>query len=152
MDYIDWQLFKVSSECPWEPLTYKYPFAQSDLNFSEVSSVSVIRQNHVMLWPDASIASVGGVSVVEWMWAFELQGLKCKFTYYMWNLCNLHLREEGMTTHSSILAQRIPMDREAWRATVHGVRESGMTEQLSTAVTLKNLDSYVKWELKDTPK
>ena len=28
--------------------------------------------------------------------------------------------EEGMATHSSILAWRIPMDREAWWATVHG--------------------------------
>ena len=32
--------------------------------------------------------------------------------------------EEGMPTHSSILAWRIPMDRGAWRATVHGVAES----------------------------
>ena len=29
-----------------------------------------------------------------------------------------------MTTHSSILAWRIPMDREAWWATVHGVTTS----------------------------
>ena len=29
--------------------------------------------------------------------------------------------EEGMTTHSSILAWRIPMDRRAWQVTVHGV-------------------------------
>ena len=29
--------------------------------------------------------------------------------------------EKGMATHSSILAWRIPMDRGAWRATVHGV-------------------------------
>ena len=36
--------------------------------------------------------------------------------------------EEGMVTHSSILAWRIPMDRGAWRATVHGVTESDMTE------------------------
>jgi len=28
--------------------------------------------------------------------------------------------EEGTATHSSILAWRIPMDRGAWRATVHG--------------------------------
>ena len=28
--------------------------------------------------------------------------------------------EESMTTHSSILAWRIPMDGGAWRATVHG--------------------------------
>ena len=37
-----------------------------------------------------------------------------------------------MTTHSSILAWRIPMDRGAWWATVHGVTESDMTEQLTT--------------------
>ena len=29
--------------------------------------------------------------------------------------------EEGMATHSNILAWRIPMDRRAWWATVHGV-------------------------------
>ena len=32
--------------------------------------------------------------------------------------------EEGMATHSSILAWRIPMDRGAWGITVHGVAES----------------------------
>ena len=32
--------------------------------------------------------------------------------------------EEGMATHSSILAWRIPMDRGAWRATVYGVTKS----------------------------
>ena len=36
-----------------------------------------------------------------------------------------------MATHSSILAWRIPMDRGAWQATVHGVTESDMTERLS---------------------
>ena len=32
--------------------------------------------------------------------------------------------EEGMTTYSSIRACRVPMDRGAWRATVHGVAKS----------------------------
>ena len=32
--------------------------------------------------------------------------------------------EEGMVTHSSILAWRILIDREAWWATVHGVAKS----------------------------
>ena len=45
--------------------------------------------------------------------------------------------EGGMTTHSSILAWRIPMDRGAWRATVHGMAESDTTEWLSTHSTYK---------------
>ena len=32
--------------------------------------------------------------------------------------------EQGMATHSSILAWRIPMGRGAWRATVQGVTKS----------------------------
>ena len=32
--------------------------------------------------------------------------------------------EKGMATHSSILAWRIPMDRGAWWATVHGVAKN----------------------------
>ena len=32
--------------------------------------------------------------------------------------------EEGMATHSSILAWRISMDRGAWWAAVHGVTQS----------------------------
>ena len=32
--------------------------------------------------------------------------------------------QEGMATHSSILARSIPMDRGAWWATVHGVAKS----------------------------
>ena len=36
--------------------------------------------------------------------------------------------EEGMATHSSILAWRIPMARGACWATAHGVIESNTTE------------------------
>ena len=34
------------------------------------------------------------------------------------------LLEKGMATHSSILAWRIPMDRRAWQAAVHGLAKS----------------------------
>ena len=34
------------------------------------------------------------------------------------------LVEEGVTSHSSILAWRIPMDRGAWQPTGHGVAKS----------------------------
>ena len=35
-----------------------------------------------------------------------------------------HPLEEGMATHSSILAWRIPMDRGTWWTTFHGVAKS----------------------------
>ena len=35
--------------------------------------------------------------------------------------------KEGIATHSSILAWRIPIDREAWQATVLGVAKSRQT-------------------------
>ena len=41
--------------------------------------------------------------------------------------------EEDVATHSSILAWRIPTDRGAWRAAVHGVAASDATERLSPA-------------------
>ena len=40
---------------------------------------------------------------------------------WVWSLGWENPLEEGMTTHSSILTWRIPMDRGAWWATVHGV-------------------------------
>ena len=40
--------------------------------------------------------------------------------------------EEGMATHSNILAWRIPVDRGPWQATVYGVAELDTTE-FSTA-------------------
>ena len=49
----------------------------------------------------------------------------------------------GMVTHSSILAQRIPMDRGAWQATVHGVAKS-WTERVSTSAILNYSKSHVE--------
>ena len=44
--------------------------------------------------------------------------------------------EEGMATHSSILAYRIPMNRGVCYATMHGVTKGlDMTEQQSTHST-----------------
>ena len=42
----------------------------------------------------------------------------------VWSLSREGPLQEGMTTYSSILAWRIPMDRGPWRATVHRVAKS----------------------------
>ena len=52
--------------------------------------------------------------------------------------------EEGMATHSSILAWRVPTDKETWWATVHGHKESDMTEQLSTAQHIPKQQSSMR--------
>ena len=49
--------------------------------------------------------------------------------------------EEGVATHSSIPAWRIPMDRGAWRATVRGVAKS--RTRLSDAVQFSSVLSRV---------
>ena len=58
---------------------------------------------------------------------------------WVWSLGWEDPLEEGMATYFSILAWRISMDRVSWWATVHGIAELDMTEQLkhSTANDLK---------------
>ena len=45
---------------------------------------------------------------------------------WVWSLGWEDPLKEGMATHSSILAWRIPMDRGAWWAEVHGAAQSKM--------------------------
>ena len=56
--------------------------------------------------------------------------------------------EEGMANHSSILAQRIPMDRGAWRATVHRVsKRRTWLKWLSTHAHLSQCDGLLNYTL-----
>ena len=47
----------------------------------------------------------------------------------------------GVATHSSILAWRIPTDRRAWRATVHGVAKS--QTQLARLSTCERMYMFI---------
>ena len=51
--------------------------------------------------------------------------------------------EEGMATHSSILAWRISMDRGAWRATVHGAAKSQTRLKQLNMHAILNIQSLV---------
>ena len=65
---------------------------------------------------------------LQYSWA-SLVAQTVKNLPAMWETCFQSLGwedplEEGMTTHSSILACRIPVNKGTWRATVHGVTKS----------------------------
>ena len=51
--------------------------------------------------------------------------------------------EEGMATHFSILAWRIPMDREAWWAAARGCKESDTAVRLSPYTSEINLRDWI---------
>ena len=56
--------------------------------------------------------------------------------------------EEGVASHSSILAWRIPMDGGAWRATVHGAAKSWTRlNQLSSSSSSSSSSSRVSDKL-----
>ena len=69
------------------------------------------------------------------LWAFLvaqlIKNLPAEQETWAWSLGWEDALEKEMTTHSSILAWRIPLDRGAWWATVHGVAESSTTERLN---------------------
>ena len=56
--------------------------------------------------------------------AQTVKNLPVTWETWVWSLVWEDSLEKGMAIHSSILAWWIPMDREAWRATVHGVSKS----------------------------
>ena len=61
-------------------------------------------------------------------WVKNLPAMQETQEMRVWPLPQESPLEESMATHSSILAWRIPLDRGAWRATVHSIAESDTTE------------------------
>ena len=75
--------------------------------------------------------AVSGEGLLQWLSSNSSVCLQCsRGRRHGFDPCEDAL-EEGMTTHSSILACRTPTDRGASKATVHGVAKSWteVTEQ-----------------------
>ena len=53
-----------------------------------------------------------------------VMNLPAMWEIWVQSLCWEDSLEEGMATHSSILAWRISMDRRAWSAAVRGIAKS----------------------------
>ena len=53
--------------------------------------------------------------------------------------------EEGMATPSSILAQRIPRDRGAWWAAIHGVQRLSTAHSTDMSITLEAV-GWALWQ------
>ena len=66
------------------------------------------------------VISLKGASLVAQM----VKNLPAMWETQVWSLSWEDPLEEGMATHSSILAWRILMDRGPWKDTVHGVAKS----------------------------
>ena len=56
--------------------------------------------------------------------AQTVKNLPTMWETWVWSLGRENSLEDGMATHSSILVWKIPMDRGAWRDTVHEVTKS----------------------------
>ena len=74
--------------------------------------VSLTRFSHSEYWAFLTVQTKKKLPAMQETW---VQSLSCEDPL-----------EKRMATHSSILAWRIPMDRGAWWATVHGVAKSQM--------------------------
>ena len=107
------------------------------------------KDHWLWLWacPQTSLGSTSSVKGVNHNCSFlqdfpggsDGKESTCNVETWVQSLCWEDPLEEGMATHSSILAWRIPMDREAWWATVHGAAESDTTKRLSTAQEWREL-------------
>ena len=74
-------------------------------------------------WENVNIyllSSITGASLVAQM----VKNPPAMQETWVWSLDREDPLEEGMATHSSILAWSFPVDRGAWQAIVHGVAKS----------------------------
>ena len=104
------------SYCPWGALTLTSFLFQHRWS---------CRTKNLVHWVTASLV------------AQTVKNLPAMWEIWVWSLGWEDPLEEGMATHSSILAWRISMDRRAWQGySPWGHKKSDMTDWLSTEQTV----------------
>ena len=106
-----------------------YPFYPNGFLGSSAGKESACNAGDPSLIPGLGSSPGEGVGYpLQYYWA-SLVAQKVKNLPATWEIWVRSLvwedpLEEEKATHSSILSWRIPMDRGAWQATVHGITES----------------------------
>ena len=106
-----------------------YPFYPNGFLGSSAGKESACNAGDPSLIPGLGSSPGEGVGYpLQYYWA-SLVAQKVKNLPATWEIWVRSLvwedpREEEKATHSRILSWRIPMDRGAWQATVHGITES----------------------------
>ena len=112
------------SSATWEALCYTVSFPGSSTGKKSACNAGVPGS----IPGSGRYPGEGTGSPLHYSWAFLVaQMVKNPPAMWQTRVRSLDWKdslEEGMATHSSILAWRIPMDRGAWWASVHGVTKS----------------------------
>ena len=95
----------------------------------EPSSQSCVKSQRKRIWKRMYMCVCMYVCITEWasLVAQMVKNPSARRETWVWSLSWEEPLEEGMATHSSIFAWRIPVDRGAWRAAIHGVTK-GQTQ------------------------
>ena len=93
---------------------------------------------HVFHWLIVSKTQVSIIFVWASLMAQMVKNPPAILKTWVWSLGSEDPLEEGMATHSSILAWRISTDRGAWRSIVHGVAKSQMGLSIAQPSWLTN--------------
>ena len=112
--------------CKWDYL-HQFSWFHISVQFSPVQSLSHVR---LFVTPkiaarQASLCALIKKKKLVTLVAQTVKNPPAMWETWVWSLSWENPLEEGMATHSSILAWRIPMDRGAWWVAVMGLQRVG---------------------------
>ena len=114
-----------------KPVPHLFEFSQGASGFlgSSAGKESSCNEGDSCSIPGSGSSPREGIGKpLQYSWAFlvaqKVKNPPAMWETWVWSLGWEDPLEEGMATHFGILAWRIPMDRGAWRAIVHGVSKS----------------------------